>query len=123
MAILEDLIVWQLADELCGEVVRLTSLETARRSFKLCDQLKDSSESVVGNIAEGYGRRQHNDFARFLDIAMGSLRESEQWLRRGLARRAWTKEEAEVALRLCIRLTAALSRFRRYLRNSPTPNL
>jgi four helix bundle protein len=122
MAVLNDLIVYQLAGQLRGEVIKLTELEKASRAFKLRDQLSRASGSVVANIAEGYGRSQHADFARFLDMASGSLRETEEWIRDGAARGVWTEAEAEAAFRLCIRLTPALTRLKRYLRNSKTPS-
>ena len=122
MANLNDLIVYRLAGELREQVVRLTSSEQAGRQFRLKDQLLGAAGSVVANIAEGYGRSQHNDFARFLDVASGSLRETEEWIRDGIARGVWTAEDANAAMRLCIRLTPALTRLKRYLRNSKTPS-
>lgn len=121
MAVLNDLIVYRLAGELRDEVIRLTNNVGASKEFRLRDQLRRSAGSVVANIAEGYGRSQHNDFARFLDIASGSLRETEEWIRDGVARGAWSMDDAYPAFRLCIRLTPALARLKRYLRNSKTP--
>lgn len=122
MAVLTDLIVYQLAGQLRDEVFSLNGHSRASREFKLRDQLTRSAGSVVANIAEGYGRSQHADFARFLDVASGSLRETEEWIRDGVARGVWSRAEAEAAFRLCIRLTPALTRLRRYLRNSKTPS-
>lgn len=39
------------------------------------DQLDRASTSIVLNIAEGNGKRSHNDRCRFLDIARGSALE------------------------------------------------
>lgn len=122
MATLKELIVWQLAEELRAEVVRLANSSAARRDFKFRDQIVPAAASVAANIAEGYGRTGHRDFARFIGIAVGSLRETETWLRDGLNRNFWSAEEAETALRLCKRLTVGLSRLRAYLRSTPTPN-
>jgi four helix bundle protein len=122
MAILNNLVVYRLADQLRAEAIRLTGLPSASREYKLRDQLRASAGSVVANIAEGYGRAQHADFARFLDIASGSLRESEEWIRDGIARGAWPALEANHAMRLCVRLTPALQRLKRYLRSSKTPS-
>ncbi len=122
MANLNDLIVYQLAGQLRAEVVQLTRGENASRQFRLKDQLLGSAGSVIANIAEGYGRSGHADFARFLDVASGSLRETEEWIKDGIARGVWTAADANDAMRLCIRLTPALSRLRRYLRNSKTPS-
>ena len=76
---------------------------------------------MAANIAEGYGRAAHADFARFVGIATGSLRETETWIRDGVAREMWSADEAEASIRLCKRLTVALNRLRSYLQSTPTP--
>ena len=121
MATLKELVVWQLAEELRGQVVQLCDPPGVRREFKFRDQIIPAASSVVANIAEGYGRNAHADFARFIGIAVGSLRETETWLRDGTDRQFWTAEEVANALLLCKRLTVALSRLRAYLRSTPTP--
>jgi len=39
--------------------------------------VKRSSASVAANISEGFGRESRKEFARFLRIAQGSLKETE----------------------------------------------
>ncbi len=121
MAVLEQLIVWRLGDELRGEVFRLTELPAVRSDFRFRDQIRTAASSVSTNIAEGYGRQRHAEFARFLDFATGSLRETEDWLRDGVRRKLWTDDEIAAARRLCKRLTPALNNLRRYLRSTKTP--
>jgi four helix bundle protein len=121
MATLTDLIVWQLAEQLNAEVVKLSNQPAARREFKFRDQILPAASSVAANIAEGYGRRSHGDFARFIGIAQGSLRETETWIRDGAVRQFWTTNEAAPALLLCKRLTVGLTRLRAHLRSTPTP--
>ena len=71
-----DLIVWQKAMELVEEVYRLMKLFPVDERFRLCDQLSRAAVSIPSNIAEGNGRGQKVDYARFLSIARGSLYET-----------------------------------------------
>jgi hypothetical protein len=52
----QDLVCWQLADELEKLVIELTETGPASRDFKLRDQIRDSSSSAIRNMAEGFGR-------------------------------------------------------------------
>ena len=121
MAVLSELVVYQLAEELRAWVTTLTESPVARREFRLRDQIRSSAGSIAANIAEGYGRQRHSEFARFIDYAAGSLRETETWLRDGANRGLWSADELEQGLRLCRRLTAGLQGLRRYLKSTKTP--
>src|SRR5262245_24927952 len=72
----QDLVCWQLADELEQLVFELTATVPAFRDFKFRDQIRDSSSSATRNIAEGFARYWPRDFARFLTIARSSLTET-----------------------------------------------
>ncbi|MBN2118998.1 MAG: four helix bundle protein [Anaerolineales bacterium] len=48
--------------------------------YGLTSQIRRSSMSIPTNIAEGCGRNTDADFARFLQIAMGSASETEYQL-------------------------------------------
>jgi four helix bundle protein len=48
--------------------------------FGLTNQIRRASASVPANIAEGWARHNKNEFAYFLRIAHGSLRELESHL-------------------------------------------
>ena len=51
-----------------------------RKDWKLRDDIRRSVRSVAANISEGYWRYSHRDFVRFIDIALGSLGETEDHL-------------------------------------------
>lgn len=75
-----DLIVWQKS----VKMVTLIYLEMKKlpndEKFGLTSQIKRSSVSIPSNIAEGYGRNYTKDYARFLQIARGSLFEMQTQL-------------------------------------------
>ena len=62
--------------ELSLEVWKFTGEQSVRRNFKYCDQIRDSSDSAHRNVAEGFGRYNPPEFARFLDISRGSAEET-----------------------------------------------
>jgi len=47
--------------------------------FSVADQLHRSVDSISANLTEGYSRSKGLDRARFLEIALGSARESRDW--------------------------------------------
>jgi four helix bundle protein len=68
----QDLVAWQLARDLKLMAYDLCRRPEVRRDFTLRDQLKDAARSAPRNIAEGFGRFKHADFARFVRMAKAS---------------------------------------------------
>jgi four helix bundle protein len=91
-----DVIAWQRAMDLAVACYPLTQQLRSARHWDLSSQLLRAVVSVPSNIAEGHGRGTAKDFARFLDISMGSLREVETLVvitdRVGLASSATSRE-------------------------------
>jgi four helix bundle protein len=61
-----DLTCWQLARGLKKEVTKLLRKPVFKQNQRSRDNLADAASSVRRNIAEGFGRRGHKEFARFL---------------------------------------------------------
>ena len=56
-------------------------------------QINDSSESVMANIAEGFGRGTQSQFVLFLGYSIGSLNETQSHLCAAYDRKYVSKEE------------------------------
>ena len=66
---------WHKAMALVETVYRVSDGFPREEIYGLTAQIRRCAVSVPSNIAEGEGRRSRNDFARFLQIANGSLME------------------------------------------------
>lgn len=75
-----DLKVWQRSHALVLKGYGLTSLCPSEERYGLSAQLRRAILSVPTNIAEGSKREGRQDYARFLNIAEGSLAEAEYLL-------------------------------------------
>ncbi len=71
----EDLVTWQVLRQLEIEVHRLAEREGIKRDFKFRDQIVDAAGSAVRNVAEGFGRYNPTENARFLDVTRASTLE------------------------------------------------
>ena len=69
----KELAVWQQSMELVVAVYRLIEQLPREEQFALGNQLRRAVVSIPSNIAEGFGRDSHKDFARFLVQSRGSL--------------------------------------------------
>ena len=72
----EDLDIWQEARRLAKEIHIISEETKLKTEYKLRDQIKGSSGSVMDNIAEGFERDGNLEFRQFLSIAKGSAGES-----------------------------------------------
>src|SRR5262245_42800221 len=118
----QDLIVWQLADQIRVLVFKLTERERFARDFKLHSQTEDAVNSVCRNIAEGFGCK-HKEFARFLEISRRSLNELGDSFRTAQLKRYVSAHDYEPIWRLTHRLYPAIARLIRYLQTTPDPDL
>jgi four helix bundle protein len=72
--------VWKQAHALTLDVYSLTRAFPKEELFGLTRQMRRSSSSIPTNIAEGCGRGGDVDFARFVQMSMGSACELEYQL-------------------------------------------
>ena len=76
----QDLLVWQRGIDLVASVYLASAGWPNSEMFGLVSQARRAAVSIPANIAEGHGRGSPKEFARFLAIARGSLRELETHL-------------------------------------------
>ena len=69
----EKLDVWQKAIDFADLVYKHTRNFPADERFRLTNQMRRAAVSISSNIAEGTSRVSQTDFARFVEIATGSL--------------------------------------------------
>ncbi len=72
-----DLHVWQRSHQLVLNVYTASRGFPHEERFGLTQQIRRAAASIPANIAEGCGRAGDAEFARFLQIAMGSASETE----------------------------------------------
>jgi len=112
----EDLVAWQLSEELRHRIVALLATPTLARHRRFCDQIDRSSSSAPANIAEGFARYKPKDFARFLRIALGSLAETQNHFRRALKDGFLPQDQFDKAWSLSTRAIKASKKLHSYLR-------
>jgi four helix bundle protein len=84
---------WQKARQWSKRIFDLTQTEPFAKDHRLVTQINDSSESVMSNIAEGFGRGTQGEFVTFLGYAIGSLDETQSHLCAAYDRKYISKNE------------------------------
>lgn len=72
-----DLKVWGKAHQFALKIFNASKLFPKEEQFGITSQLRRASLSIPTNIAEGCGRGSDSDFARFIQMALGSASEVE----------------------------------------------
>lgn len=75
-----ELRVWQRSHALILAIYRLTVSLPVEERFHLVNQVRRAATAVATNIAEGAKKEHRRDYARFLNIAEGSIAETEYLL-------------------------------------------
>lgn len=71
----EDLVAWQKARALAARIHDIVNTPPFNRDYSFKNQLWSAALSVPSNIAEGFERYGHGEFAHFLSIAKASCGE------------------------------------------------
>lgn len=75
-----DLQAWQKAMDFVDSIYALTAKFPKDEIYGLCSQVRRSAVSIAANLAEGCTRSSTKEFIRFVEVALGSLAESETHL-------------------------------------------
>ncbi len=75
-----ELEIWKRSFKLVDKVYEESDSLPKDERYGLTSQIRRSAVSIPSNIAEGCSRRTNKDFARFLEIAIGSAFELETQL-------------------------------------------
>jgi four helix bundle protein len=68
----QKLDIWQKSHELALHIYQITTTYPANEQYGLVSQMRRAVTSIPTNIAEDSRRNSKPDFARFIDIAIGS---------------------------------------------------
>ena len=116
----EDLICWQLADELRQLVIKHTESGPAARDFRFTSNLRDAISSACRNQAEGFYKFRHKEQRPYFKTARASLGETKDGIRDGRQRGYFAAELAERMTSLCGRAMIANLRWLKSL-DRPDP--
>ena len=116
-----ELEVWQIADQFRIRTQELIGGVAFQHHKSLHAQLDRATRSACANIAEGFGRYQPKDFARFLRISKGSILEAREHLHHAHQMGLVTPEDLDAVTRLAARTTGAIVRLIRYLETAKAP--
>jgi four helix bundle protein len=112
---LKTLVAWQVAMDFAELVYRRTYAFPKDEKFGRRMQIRRSAVSVASNIAEGHGRTNRREFARFVLIARGSLKEAETQLLLAVRLGFLSSTQSAPLLEMAVRLNRLLTGLRRRL--------
>lgn len=76
----KKLIAWQKADELAYQIYMETKKFPKEEIYGVTSQLRRAASSIPTNLVEGTGRQGKKELKQFVNIALGSIAETEYLL-------------------------------------------
>ena len=68
----KELIIWQRGIEIVKRIYVITKQFLVEEKYGMVSQVNRAAVSIPANIAEGSSRNSAKDYARFLQISLGS---------------------------------------------------
>lgn len=113
---------WQLSMKLQSEFIPFLERPPASRNRKFCEDAIDAVSSPARNIAEGFEKYGHAEFAKFVLIAKGSLGETQTNLITAKNRRFLPPDDFERLWKLSEAAKSATTGLWRSLKRSEAPD-
>ena len=88
----KKLLIWQKGMEIVDKVYDMVAFIPQEEKYGMKTQMTRSATSIPANIAEGSAKRSQKDYARYVEISLGSVFELETHLL-VVQRRKWVNEE------------------------------
>lgn len=96
-----DLKIWQVGMDIAAQAYKITCDFPKSELFAMTSQIRRCSSSIPANIAEGFGRNSQKEYARFINIANGSLKELETHILLSVRVEIITYNYVEWLLQMC----------------------
>lgn len=114
----EDLDIWKEARIISNKIFKISVETDLKNDFELRNQIRNSSGSVMDNIAEGFERGGNLEFRQFLSITKGSAGETRSQLYRLLDSNYIENNEFEELKSDLEKLSGKITNFIKYLNNN-----
>jgi four helix bundle protein len=114
---LENLEVYQLAQEIGDLAWMIYNQLDKNFQFHIGNQFLDAADSISANIAEGYGRYHYRDVINFNNYARGSAYETINWTKKLRTRKLTEEAELNQILEMLETEIRKINGYNRYLRN------